>query len=187
MAKQNLQMLEDLFCEESSRITQEINASMASPRVHYDNIESSDYDLEQATEALNRFMMRAQTQEQNSLIKKYNSIMEAPRAALWKNLPPHAQPPADAIRPTCGSQGNFPVPSGRIINSTTRNPVPGTSTGQNFGGPMGRNWQPPWGRGRGRGGFVLHTQNRVQKRNSTAQKDPKKTLRQMMEILLDQL
>ena len=150
--------LEDLFCEESSRITQEINASIPSPRVHYDNIESSDYDLEQATEALNRFMMRAQTQEQNSLLKKYNSIMEAPRAALRKNLPPHVQPPADAIRPTCGTQGNFPSSSGRIMNSTTRNqiPVPGTSTGQNFGGPMGRNWQPPRGRGRGRGrgGFV---------------------------------
>ena len=30
MAKQNLQMLEDLFCEENSRISAEINASMAS-------------------------------------------------------------------------------------------------------------------------------------------------------------
>ena len=53
IAKQNLQMLEDLFCEENSRITTEINASMASLRVHYDTIESAEYDLEQATEALN--------------------------------------------------------------------------------------------------------------------------------------
>ena len=97
IAKQNLQMLEDLFCEENSRITAEINASMASLRVHYDTIESAEYDLEQATEALNRFMLRAQQQEYNSLFKKYNSIMSAPRAALWKNMPAHIRPPQDAI------------------------------------------------------------------------------------------
>ena len=89
MAKQNLQMLEDLFCEENSRISTEINASMASLKVHYDTIESAEYDLEQATEALNKFMLRAQQQEYNSLFKKYNSIMSAPRAALWKNMPAH--------------------------------------------------------------------------------------------------
>ena len=56
---------------------------MTSLKVHYDIIESAEYDLEQATEALNKFMLRAQ-QEYNSLFKKYNSIMLAPRAALWK-------------------------------------------------------------------------------------------------------
>ena len=89
MAKQNLQMLEDLFCEENSRISAEINASMASLKVHYDTTESAEYDLEQATEALNKFMLRAEQQECNSLFKKYNSIMLAPRAALWKNMPAH--------------------------------------------------------------------------------------------------
>ena len=53
ISNQNLQMLEDLLCEESSRITQEINANMASLRVHYDSIESSEFDLEQTTDALN--------------------------------------------------------------------------------------------------------------------------------------
>ena len=81
MANHNLQMLEDLLCEESGRITQEINANMASLRVHYDSIESSEFNLEQATDALNRFMMRAQQQENNSLSKKFNSIMAALKAA----------------------------------------------------------------------------------------------------------
>ena len=57
MAKQNLQMLEDLFCEENSRISAEINALMASLKVYYDTIESAEYDLEQANEALNKFML----------------------------------------------------------------------------------------------------------------------------------
>ena len=82
-------MLEDLFSEEIERLSKEINVSMASLSVHYDDINSTDYDLEQATSALNRFMLRAQRQEQNSMSKKYNSIMEALHAALWKNLPTH--------------------------------------------------------------------------------------------------
>ena len=183
MARNNLQMLEDLFSEEIERISKEINASMASLRVHYDDINSTDYDLEQATGALNRFMVRAQTQEQNSMMKKYNSIMEAPHATLWKNLPTHASPPASAIPPK--PQSRIANNSGRMTASTARiqNSAPSTSTGQNFQPPVRRGWQPSRGgsgRGRGRGG-----QNRVQKRNST--KDPKKTLRQMMEFLLDQM
>ena len=183
MARNNLQMLEDLFSEEIERISKEINVSMASLRVHYDDINSTDYDLEQATGALNRFMLRAQTQEQSSMMKEYNSIMEAPHAALWKNLPSHVSPPASAMppKPQVRMAGN----SGRMTNSTTRtqNSVPSTSTGQNFQAPVRRGWQPSrgeYGRGRGRG-----SQNRVQKRNST--KDPKKTLHQMMEFLLDQM
>ena len=87
MANQNLQIVEDLLNEESSRKSQEINANMASLRVHYDMIESSEYDLEQTTDALNHFMVRTQQQEHNSLPKKSNPIMQAPRATLWKNLP----------------------------------------------------------------------------------------------------
>ena len=121
---------------------------MASLKVHYDIIESAEYDLEQATEALNKFMLRAQQQEYNSLFKKYNSIMSAPRAALWKNMPAHIRPPPDAILPR--SQGAQPGTSSRMINSTARinNSVP-TSFGQNFQGPMRRDWQPSWGEGTG--------------------------------------
>ena len=181
MARNNLQMLEDLFSEEIERISQETNASMASLKVHYDDINSTDYDLEQATGTLNRFMLRAQTQEQNSLLKKYNSIMEAPHATLWKNLPAYVTPPATAVpaKPQARINGN----SGRMTNSTTRtqNSAPGTSTGQNFLPPVRRGWQPlRGGAGRGRS-----SQNRIQKRNST--KDPKKTLHQTMELLLDQM
>ena len=192
MANQNLQMLEDLLCEESARISQEINANMASLRVHYDSIESSEFDLEQATDALNRFMMRAQQQENNSLSKKYNSIMSAPKAALWKNMPSFVRPPPDAILPR--NQGNIPNSSARNINSVPRNtPQPSSAStsygqnynSQNFQGPVRRDWQPSrGGRGRGRGGRG-RSQGRIQKRNSTQQKDPRRTLRQMMNILLE--
>ena len=147
MANQNLQMLEDLLSEESGRISQEINANMASLRVHYDSIESSEFDLEQATDALNRFMMRAQQQENNSLSKKYNSIMSAPKAALWKNMPSFVRPPPDAILPR--NQGNIPNSGTRNINSVPRNtPQPNSATtsygqnynSQNFQGPMRRDW-----------------------------------------------
>ena len=186
IAKQNLQMLEDLFCEENSRISAEINASMASLKVHYDTIESAEYDLGQATEALNKFMQRAQQQEYNSLLKKYNSIMSAPKVALWKNLPAHVRPPPDAIPQR--SQGSQPGTSGRMNNSTARinNSAP-TSFGQNFQGPVRRDWQPSRGRGRGRGrGGHGRGQGRIQKYNSTNQKDPKRTLCQMMDFLFDQ-
>ena len=194
MANQNLQMLEDLLCEESGRITQEINANMASLRVHYESIESSEFDLEQATYALNRFMMRAQQQENNSLSKKFNSIMAAPKAALWKNMPSFVRPPPDAILPR--NQGNIPISGTRSNNSVPRNTPQrssaSTSCGQNynsqnFQGPARRDWQPlRGGRGRGRGGRG-RGQGRIQKRNSTQQKDPRHTLRQMMDILLKQI
>ena len=194
MANQNLQMLEDLLCEESGRITQEINANMASLRVHYDSIESSEFNLEQATDALNRFMMRAQQQENNSLSKKFNSIMAALKAALWKNMPSFIRPPPDAILPR--NQGNIPISGTRNNNSVPRNaPQPSSAStsygqnynSQNFQGPARRDWQPlRGGRGRGRGGRG-RGQGRIQKRNSTQQKDPRRTLRQMMDILLDQI
>ena len=75
-----------------------------------------------------------------------------------------------------------------MINSTARinNSVP-TSFGQNFQGPVRRDWQPSQGRGRGRGrGGRGRGQGRIQKYNSTSQKDPKRTLRQMMDFLFDQ-
>ena len=60
--------------------------------------------------------------------------------------------------------------------------------GQNFQGPMRRDWQPSQGgrgRGHGRGGRG-RDQGRIQKYNSTNQKDPKHTMRQMMDFLFDQ-
>ena len=135
-------MLEDILSEESSRITQETNANMASLRVHYDSIESSEFDLEQATDALNQFTMRAQHQENNSLSKKFNSIMAAPKAAL----PSYVRPPPDTIPPR--NQGKILTSSTRNMNSVSRNtPQPNsasTSYGQNynsyqnFQGPMRR-------------------------------------------------
>ena len=77
-------------------------------------------------------MLRAQSQEQNFLLKEYNSIMEAPHAALWKNLPGHVSSPANAVplKPQVRIAGN----SGRMTNFTTRNQnsVPSTSAVQNF-------------------------------------------------------
>ena len=113
--------------------------------------------------------------------------MSAPKAALWKNLPAHVRPPPGAIPQR--SQGSQPGTSGRMNNSTARinsNSVP-TSFGQNFQGPVRRDWQPSQGRGRGRGrGGRGRGQGRIQKYNSTSQKDPKCTLQQMMDFLFDQ-
>ena len=113
--------------------------------------------------------------------------MSATRAALCKNLPAHVRPPPDAI--PLRSQGTQPGSSGRMNNSTARinNSVP-TSFGQNFQGPVRRDWQPSRG-GRGRGcgrGGCGRGQGRIQKYNSTNQKDPKCTLRQMMDFLFNQ-
>ena len=139
-------------------------------------------------------MMRAQQQENNSLSKKYNSIMSAPKAALWKNMPSFVRPPPDAILPR--NQGNIPNSGTRNINSMPRNtPQPSSAStsygqnynSQNFQGPVRKDWQPSrGGRGRGRGGRG-RGQGRIQKRNSTQQKDPRCTLRQMMDILLKQI
>ena len=58
--------------------------------------------------------------------------MEAPHAALWKNLPGHVSLPTNAVplKPQARIAGN----SGRMTNSTTRNQnsVPSTSAVQNF-------------------------------------------------------
>ena len=81
--------------------------------------------------------------------------MQAPRAALWKNLPNHIRPPPDAIPP--GTKGPQPgTSSGRMTNSTARinNSTAPNSFGQNYQGPVRRDWQPSRGRVRGtwRGG-----------------------------------
>ena len=120
--------------------------------------------------------------------------MAAPKAALWKNMPSFVRPPPDAILPR--NQGNILTSSTRNINSVPRTaPQPSsapTSYGQNynsqnFQAPARRDWQPSRdGRGRGRGSRG-RGQGRIQKRNSTQQKDPRHTLRQIMDILLEQI
>ena len=139
-------------------------------------------------------MMRAQQQENNSLTKKFDSIMAVPKAALWKNFPSFVRPPPDAILPR--NQGNILISGTRNVNSVPRNaPQPSSAStsygqnynSQNFQGPTRRDWQPlQGGRGRGRGGRG-RGQGRIQKRNSTQQKDSRHTLRQMMDILLEQI
>ena len=102
-------------------------------------------------------------------------------------MPAHIRPPQNAI--PLQSQGTQPGTSGRMNNSTARmNNSVTTSFGQNFQGPVRRDWQPSRGRdrGRGRGGHgTRRGQGRIMK-NSTFQKDPKQTLHQMMNYLFEQ-
>ena len=98
-------------------------------------------------------------------MKKYNSIIELPKAVLWKNLHAHVRPLRDTV-----SQGSQVVTefSGRINNSTARNnpsyAVPGTSIRQKMATFMVERGKDDRG------------QNYIQKRYSIAQKDSKKTL-----------
>ena len=90
-------MLADLQEEESARISREITATMASLRAHYDNPESRGYDISDALNSLATFMQRTKENEQSDLEKKYSTILQAPRAALWMGLPPNVALPNDAI------------------------------------------------------------------------------------------
>ena len=91
--------------------------------------------------------------------------MSAPRAALWKNMPAHIRPPPDAILPR--SQGAQPGTSGRMNNSTARinNSVP-TSFGQNFQGPVRRDWEPSQGEGAGVVAGAPEVEARAEYRNT---------------------
>ena len=96
-AKQSMTMLADLQEEESARISREITATMASLRAHYDNPESRGYDISDALNSLATFMQRTKENEQSDLEKKYSTILQAPRAALWMGFPPNVALPNDAI------------------------------------------------------------------------------------------
>ena len=110
-------------------------------------------------------MQRTKENEQSDLEKKYSTILQAPRAALWMGFPPNVALPNDAIQP----QKNFTArkqPT-RILN---QGPTYGQGQGQGF--PIHRRggWHPTRGRGRPRYNPTQRPRNpNSMRRNQTIQ------------------
>ena len=97
-AKNSIRMINDLMREESDRLTHEIQATMASLELHYQQPDAQEHSLNDALDALTTFMNRTREQEQTELSRRYVAISTAPLAALWKNLPAGTQLPPGALR-----------------------------------------------------------------------------------------
>ena len=105
-AGQNLRMLADLQYKELERLDNEISATMVSLKVHYESPAAQGYNIEDALNSLVTFMQRAKEVESAEMSKKFNSVMLAPKAALWMKLPPQVLLLEDAIKPrTSNSAG----------------------------------------------------------------------------------
>ena len=79
---------------------------MASVRVHYESPAARSYNIQDAINSLATFMQRTKEVESAELSKKFNSIMLAPKAALWMKLPPQVVLPEDAIKPMSANSAN---------------------------------------------------------------------------------
>ena len=86
--------------EESVRLSQSINAVIASLQLYYDIPEASTYDIKDTTNFLATFMKRAKENEQDEINKKYQAIMASPKADLWQNYPQCVQLPPETTRST---------------------------------------------------------------------------------------
>ena len=71
------------------------------------------------TNSLATLLQHTKESEQADLTKKYNSIMLAPKAALWMGFLPQVQLPPDATCPMVRNQN--PNSNQGRINSTLRN------------------------------------------------------------------
>ena len=71
-------MLNDLMEEESARLSNDIQATMASLECHYREESTSAYDIEDALSSLRIFMQRTKDIEEAELSRRYNVIHEAP-------------------------------------------------------------------------------------------------------------
>ena len=69
--------------EESNKLSHIIEAVMASLKVHYDNPETTSYNITDATNSLATFMNQAKETEQAELNNRFQVIMVSSHAALW--------------------------------------------------------------------------------------------------------
>ena len=107
-------MLADLQHKELERLDDEISATMVSLRVHYESPAAHSFNIEDALNFLATFMQRAKEVESAELSKKFNSIILAPKAALWMKLPPQVTLPEDALKPrNLNSAGQKQVAQGQ--------------------------------------------------------------------------
>ena len=77
-AKQTIGMLIDLMKEESNRLSNEIQATMAALECHYQHEDASGYNIADAMEALTTFIQRTKDNEERELARRYSSIHTAP-------------------------------------------------------------------------------------------------------------
>ena len=138
-AEMNMRMLADLQDMELERLENEISATMASLKVHYESPLANNYDIQDALNSLATFMQRTKETESSELNKKFNSVMLAPKAALWMKFPPQVNLPDNAIRPrknnSAGQKSNF------IQNGQEQNQQGLQQAGRNAWGPS-RGWDP---------------------------------------------
>ena len=96
----------DLQYKELERLDTEISATMVSLRVHYESPAARSFNTQDAINSLTTFMQRAKEVESAEQSKKFNSIMLAPKAALWMKLPSQVVLPEDAIKPRNANTAN---------------------------------------------------------------------------------
>ena len=178
-SKTNIRMLIDLLSEESSHLSTQIAATMASLECHYAQPAARDYKIDDALTALNVLRERDREQEEQDLERRFTAIHAAPLAALWKNLPPGTSLPPGAVR-------NNVTP--RTIQRQNWQQVPQAQP-QNFqGSGRGSPRRPAW-RGRARGRGTRGTRGNFQPRriNNTNTSQNRRTVQAMMTLLTDML
>ena len=95
----------------------EISATKVSLRVHYESAAARSFNIQDAINSLATFMQRTKEVESAELSKKFNSIMLAPKAALWMKLPPQVVLPEDALKPRNANSAN----QNQVIQDQNRN------------------------------------------------------------------
>ena len=163
-SKNFIRMINDLMREESDRLTNEIQVTLASLECHYHEEAAKDYNIQEALDALETLMTRAKQKEEDELSKRYDQIHQAPLEALWLNLPEGTTLPPGAIRQEQRTQPN------QVFRDGGR------------GTPRHPSWR---GRGRGRGrptrarGTVLPRGNAIRGRRP----GNRQTVQAMMTLL----
>ena len=178
-ADQNLRMLTDLQYKELERLENEISATMASLRVHYESPLAWNYNIEDALNFLATFMQRAKEVESAELNKKFTSFMQAPKAALWVKFPPQVTITEDAIKPRKNNNSAGQKPNA-LIQGQERRDKGFQQAGRNAWGPTrGRDPRNFRGQGPRRGQGHMRGQGHV------SQSNKRNTLQQMFNLLAD--
>ena len=163
-SKNFIRMVNDLMREESDRLTNEIQATMASLECHYQEEAAREYDIREALEALQTLVLRAKQKEEDELANRYDQIHQAPLAALWENLPEGTVLPPAAVRTDRSQPASAFRETGR-------------------GNPRRPSWR---GRGRGRGNRPTRGRGVTQARGTAIQgtrNANRQTVQAMMTLL----
>ena len=154
----------------------EISATMVSLRIHYESQVAQSYNIEDALNSLATFMERAKEVKSAELSTKFNSIMLAPKTALWMKFPPQVVLPEDAVKPrNLNSAGQKQTAQGQERRDQGFQQA-GTGLGP-------RNFR---GQGQMGGQGQMTGQGHVQRgQGCLSQPNKRKTLQQMVNLLAD--